>query len=216
MTAYLIVYGKDPSDRFAVYTFPTRTAALAANLTPTVPVDGYGRPKDGGEERPGVGGCSYVVEREEDAPWALPMLAAIYNAATGETVKRFADRPTGVKRLLAALPRVAQEPPVAVVPPSFTSPTPEVIPASSATPTPEGKMENSETTTKQRGRRPEVNYPTDAIIHVLKDNPAREGSKRAARFGHFKEGITVQQFLDDGGLARDIKKCVANGFISVG
>lgn len=98
MTAYLIVYGADPTDRFAAYSYPTRAAAQraslpASGLVPRVPADGH------------AGGCAYVVESETDAPGAgaRGLLPALYNALTNSKVERFANRDAGAKRLLAAL-----------------------------------------------------------------------------------------------------------------
>jgi hypothetical protein len=113
MTTYLIVYGLNPADRFAAYKFANRQDAITARLTPTVPVDGYGRyqPDRPAEDvRPGIGGCAYVIEKDEDVPFALPRLAEVFNALTGQSIARFRDKPTGLKRLFAALAERAVEP----------------------------------------------------------------------------------------------------------
>lgn len=99
MTAYLIVYGADPTDRFAAYSYPTRAAAQRASLpgsrlVPRVP--------------PGAaaGGCAYVVETEADVAFGGNLLIGVVNgltAARGVVVKKFETRGVGVRRLLAAL-----------------------------------------------------------------------------------------------------------------
>jgi hypothetical protein len=99
MTAYLIAYGIDPSDRLAATQFPDRAAALAA-ARPGSPYH-VGVPT--GHH---AGGCSYVVETEEDAR-ALGPLLAVFNGLTNSGVKKFADRKVGAKRLMAVLPVVA-------------------------------------------------------------------------------------------------------------
>lgn len=99
MTAYLIVYGADPADRLAAYSFSTRVAARAASLSglvPRVPVDGP------------AGGCAYVVETAEDVTFGGRLLVTVFNHLAGGSVQRFKDRPAGVKRLLDLLPKVAQ------------------------------------------------------------------------------------------------------------
>ena len=84
MVAYLVVYGRDPTDRFAVHRFPDRGSALAARLTPSVPVDGYGRYDESRTAHVGVGGCAYVIETEEDAEKIGQNLRiAIYRELTG-------------------------------------------------------------------------------------------------------------------------------------
>ncbi len=101
MTAYLIVYGATPSDRFAAYSFETREAARLAstpsgNLTPRVPPDGS------------AGGCAYVIEREEDVTFSGRLLVDVFNALTESGVKKFESRAAGVKRLVACLPVAAR------------------------------------------------------------------------------------------------------------
>ncbi len=101
MTAYLIVYGATPSDRFAAYSFETRAAARLAstpsgNLTPRVPPDGP------------AGGCAYVIEREEDVTFNGKLLVDVFNALTESGVKKFESRAAGVKRLVACLPIAAR------------------------------------------------------------------------------------------------------------
>jgi hypothetical protein len=108
MAAYLIVYGRDPSDRLAAYSFPDRRAAAAAHLAPSVPVDGYGRFDPTREPKPGVGGCSYIVEIEADfAPFQGKRLVDVYNGLAATTVTRFETRAIGIRRLMELLPRVA-------------------------------------------------------------------------------------------------------------
>jgi len=98
MTAYLIVYGKDHTDRLAAYSFPTRASAReasATSLVPRVPSTGP------------AGGCAYLVESEEDIVRSplFHRLVAIYNglAPADSHVSRFESRTVGVKRLLALL-----------------------------------------------------------------------------------------------------------------
>lgn len=105
MTAYLIVFGLNPTDRFAAYSFPDRPAARiaslpASGLVPRVPPDGV------------AGGHAYLVETEEDivrSPLANQLIA-IYNtlAGTGVHVNRFESRSVGVRRLLELLASTAR------------------------------------------------------------------------------------------------------------
>lgn len=109
MTAYVIVYGIDPTDRFAAHAFPTREVARLAEktLVPPVPVDGYGRHAPDREARPGVGGCGYIIEKEEDITFGGFHLVSVYNALTEGTVKKFESRTVGLKRLMCALSKLA-------------------------------------------------------------------------------------------------------------
>ena len=107
MTAYLIVFGADPTDRFAAYSFPDRASARlaslpASGLVPRVPPGGP------------AGGHAYLVENEEDvvrSPLAN-QLVVIYNsiAPQGALVRRFESRAVGARRLLALLATVPQPP----------------------------------------------------------------------------------------------------------
>lgn len=106
MTAYLIVYGQDPTDRLAAYSFPDRIAARLAstpsggNLTPGVPPGSY------------AGGCAYVVEKEADVTFSGQLLIDVFNGLTDSGVKKFESRAVGVKRLMSVLPQVAAPAPV--------------------------------------------------------------------------------------------------------
>lgn len=198
-TAYLIVYGADPTDRFAAYKFNSRQDALKARLTPSVPVDGFGRPKPDGEVRPGVGGCSYVVEKEEDVPWALPMMVAVYNALTGEAVKRFADRPSGVKRVFGALAAKAVDAP-------FTS-----SPEGAISQSPQNQVEGK----KMKGRAPAIADDTKIKV-VSENNPKRAGSKAATYWPSYKDGATVAELVAAGVPRGDINYNLEKGYIQVG
>lgn len=101
MTAYLIVYGKDPSDRFAAYQYPSRTAAREASLKLV--------PNSTDAEHGNGGGCAYVIERAEDVTLSGIVLVAVYNALTNANLKKFETRQIGVERLLKHLPEFAQK-----------------------------------------------------------------------------------------------------------
>ena len=68
MTAYLLVYGANPSDRFAVHRYETRREAWAAGTTALVPrVPPEGR----------AGGHAYVIENAEDVTFGPDLLRAV-------------------------------------------------------------------------------------------------------------------------------------------
>ena len=99
MTAYLVAYGADPKDRLTCRAFPTREAALTAStnakIVPGVPEGSH------------AGGCAYVIENEKDVTLSGSLLVDVYNVMTNGSLKKFSDRETGVKRLMAVLPTYA-------------------------------------------------------------------------------------------------------------
>jgi hypothetical protein len=105
MTAYLISYGADPSDRLRAFQFPSRKAAIAAQSDPAcyASVGPHSH----------AGGCTYVIESEEDVTFTGKLLVDVFNGLTYSGLKKFESRATGVKRLLAVLPTVAQPAPAA-------------------------------------------------------------------------------------------------------
>lgn len=172
-TAYLIVYGADPSDRLAAYKFTSRAAAHAASLTDLVP-----------RVPPGAaaGGCAYVVENPADVTFGGALLLAVYNGLSGKPpVGRFADRAAGVKRLMCLLETAAQDGPE----PQQTEEKKTVAKSES----------NGDAT---RGRATKYK-PTDTIKVLVDANPRREGSKANARFALYRDGMTVEEFLAAGG-----------------
>ena len=197
MTAYLIVYGLDPTDRFATYLFPTREAARLAekSLVPSVPVDGYGRHAPSREARPGVGGCGYLIEKEEDVVFSGNHLVSIYNALTGGAVKKFESRAVGVKRLMATLAEKA---------------TPGPQPAEPAITNEEKKMSD---TPKRRGK--PASIAQDAVITHVAENPKRAGSSAHTRFSLYQVGMTVAEYEAAGGAPGDVRDDEKRGHIKV-
>ena len=56
----------------------------------------------------------------------------------------------------------------------------------------------------------------DAVITILvRDNPKRLGSAARRRFGRYRTGMTVEEFLEAGGLPGDIHYDIGHGFIGV-
>ena len=56
----------------------------------------------------------------------------------------------------------------------------------------------------------------DAVITVLvTENPRRPSSQAHRRFDRYKTGMTVEKFLDAGGLLTDIHYDIGHGFIAV-
>ena len=103
MTAYLIVFGKDHTDRLAAYSFPDRASARVASLSalvPRVPPDGP------------AGGHAYLVETEEDIIRSplFGQLVTFYNELSPAPINRFESRTIGVRRLLALLAAQARPP----------------------------------------------------------------------------------------------------------
>ncbi|HXJ64997.1 MAG TPA: hypothetical protein VNN79_14675 [Actinomycetota bacterium] len=174
MTAYLIVHGKDHTDRLAAHAFPDRAAANAGSLpasglVPRVPPAGP------------AGGCAYLVETVEDvvrSPLA-GRLVAIYNglARGAQHVNRFESRAVGAQRLLALLKAIAQPPPVAT----------------------EKKMPDIETNGR-RGRKPK--YQPDQIIEVLANDrqlkPGKKNTMHLAQLLALPNPITVRAALEAG------------------
>lgn len=103
MTAYLIVWGESPADRFAAYAYGTRAEAQEASLrlVPQLSDDQRERlrPRFGA----GAGGVSAVVERAGDVTFGYRLLCEVLNALTGNAVAKLENRATGIKRLFAAL-----------------------------------------------------------------------------------------------------------------
>ncbi len=56
----------------------------------------------------------------------------------------------------------------------------------------------------------------EAIIIVLaQENPKQPGSRARNRFGLYKNGMTVQEFLNAGGLIADIYFDISRAYIAV-
>jgi hypothetical protein len=194
MTAYLIAYGQDPSDRFAAYSFPDRiTARLAslpvgAALTPGVPPGSH------------AGGCAYVIETEADVTFSGQLLVDVFNALTESGVKKFESRAIGMKRLMAVLATTARDG-SALIPAAEVSAV--VIP-----PTKENKVSDT------NGRAPK--HPTTSIINLLADkNPKRDGSAAHGRFAAYQTGMTVEAALAAGVTRGDLAYDAKHGYIEV-
>jgi len=66
----------------------------------------------------------------------------------------------------------------------------------------------------KRGRA--AKYPDEAKITLLaKENPKREGSASHKRFGLYKTGMTVGEFISKGGTLADVAWDARKNFISV-
>lgn len=77
-----------------------------------------------------------------------------------------------------------------------------------------GKASTKAAQPAKGGRKPL--HPDDAIIRVLvKDNPKRPGSRAAADFARYRDGMTVKEFLQAGGSRAGLKWDSAHGFIRV-
>lgn len=190
MTAYLIVYGATPADRLAAYSFPTRQAAWAASTSPLVP--GVG-------EHAHAGGCAYVIETASDAPFNGRALVEVFNGLTGLSVARFADRMSGVKRLMAALPEVAKP----------VEPQPEEKKTVS-------EHEKEIAPTKRRGRAPgNAPFAETDTISLLSENPKKPGSKTFERFAKLQDGMTVAEARALGFSTHDLVWDSDHKFISI-
>jgi hypothetical protein len=185
MTAYLIVYGRDPQDRLAAYACQDRNAARYASLStlvPRVPPDGP------------AGGCAYIIETESDVTFSGRLLLDVYNGLAGDNghVNRFESRTTGVQRLLALLPTIS-------------SPTTEVSAMST--------HEANGAVADRRGRK--MKYVSQgAVIHVVQPNPYRAGTKRHSAFALYRDGMTAQEFLAAGGKTYDLNRAIKDGLIT--
>lgn len=70
--------------------------------------------------------------------------------------------------------------------------------------------------TQQKPKKPRPVLRDDRVIRVLVEtNPKRPGSKSHARFGLYEDGMTVQQFVQAGGTAADVKWDAERGYIRV-
>lgn len=196
MTAYLIVYGRDLNDRFAVHRFETRAQALAAkDLVPAVPVDGYGKFDPEREARPGVGGGWWLIESEEDAfKLAGPTQVGIYRALTGDGPTRFESRSVGARRLIEALEAKA--------------------PHVHQTESKEEKAMAEENAT--RGRRPRFT-PDQRIEVLVTENPKKPGKKNHERFAALMSlrNPTVKDAVEAGVSLGDLAYDQEHGFIRI-
>lgn len=193
-TTYLIVYGRDPSDRLAAYSFPTRAAAWEASTSPTF--------VRGTPDRPHMGGSSYVIEGEQDVTFGGGLLTAVFNGLTNSGIKKFESRTVGIKRLLSVLPQVAQ---TAITQPKEESEM-------------EGQTETAnsgaEPAAARRGRASSVNQ--NATVHMIAEsNPKRAGSAAYTRYALYQEGMTVAAFLAAGGEISDIHNDTKKGFVTL-
>jgi hypothetical protein len=196
MTAYLIVFGVDLTDRFAAYSFPdrstARTASLpAAGLVPSVPPNSVTG-----------GGHAYLVETEEDIVRSpmVGQLVAFYNriAPAGRQVRRFESRVVGVQRLLALLATQARLPVGAASPP-----------------TEKEQVMSSENGTGRRGRRPSLN-DSDVITIVAAANPKRAGSSIHSKWERLVSGqTTVAQAHEIGFSNHDLVWDRDKGFLTI-
>lgn len=78
--------------------------------------------------------------------------------------------------------------------------------------------EVTETKSRKRGKK-EVNFddPFFKMVITLNrlENPKRAGSKSAARFDLYKNGMTIGEFIKAGGTRGDVNWDVAHNHISV-
>ena len=56
---------------------------------------------------------------------------------------------------------------------------------------------------------------TATIIVLAQENPKQPGSRARNRFDLYKTGMTVQEFLDSGGLTADIYYDISRAYIAV-
>lgn len=204
MTAYLIVYGRDPFDRFATYSYPTRAEAREASLrlVPSFPEDRRG------------GGCAYVIERAEDVTFGIERLPQVYQALTGAPAPAWTTRAEGVDALLAALN-------------THTS----TFASAQGDPTEEHEMNDSMVLDREAEAEAEVidqrsedsprakgrlkHFRPDDIVVVIGQNPYREGTIRYQQFAKYRTGMTVADFLSEGGHTYDLKRARDSGHIKV-
>ena len=57
--------------------------------------------------------------------------------------------------------------------------------------------------------------PNAIITKLVQGNPKEPGSRARRRFGFYRSGMTVQEFLDSGGLIGDIYWDLSRAFIVV-
>ena len=125
-------------------------------------------------------------------------LTQIFNEISGkDPVGRFRDKATGlvaVREALAKREIVPTDDKGDAEPPQAKSPEPETMP---------------------HGREFRPPYEPDDVIYVMvAENPKRPGSTSAARFGKYRDGMTVKEALD-AGLKRDLAWDWEHRFISV-
>lgn len=184
MTAYLIVYGKDPSDRLALHIFPTRMLAWMAqrNLVPGVP-PGYH-----------AGGCSYVIDNEQDITFSGRQLVDIYNglASSDKCIDGFVSRDVGVQRLMALLVEKSLEIADSVVVESSDGQRAEQPRRNRVARSARAETETADETTATTGRTRQRRTPAET------PTLPREGSKLAQLLALVKrpEGATMQEMLN--------------------
>ena len=95
MTAYLIVYGADTSDRFAAYAFPKRAdawkASTSSRVVPGVPAGSH------------AGGHAYVIETAQDVTFSGRLLVEVYKELTGANYNSKLNREERVLLLMDGL-----------------------------------------------------------------------------------------------------------------
>jgi hypothetical protein len=148
------------------------------------------------------GSSVYLVEREEDVAMSGPALVAIYNALAKSKIGRFESRTIGIRRLLGVLPQVAQEFPQA------TNQTKENTKMSDV-----ANVTETETSTKS-ARQPKIR--DDQKIYVLAEkNPKRVGSKAYDYFEAYQDGMTVEEYLANGGDRGNLNWDSTHGIVRV-
>lgn len=145
---------------------------------------------------------------------SVKTLADLYNLLAETPVKKFADRPTAIKRLNALLEKHAYEvfevdgeydvrPIEAPVDIHAAS---NALIAGAVANNPELAAIVKAPVQKNKGgkRGPAPEFADDMIINVLVANPKRANTASWDRFAMYKDGMTVGDFLAAGGRRADL------------
>lgn len=174
MTAYLINPAEEGQVRTVAFKYSDRAAAQMAMTS-----------------------NQYLVETEADVIWTGQTLVDFFNAVSNSSLKKFESRMVGVRRLLAVLPQVAQEP------------KQELTKMETQTNVAEGDKEK-----KVRGRASK--FKPEMVITVLVEaNPKRADTASHKRFSYYENGMTIKAFIDAGGELADIANDTSKKYISV-
>lgn len=88
--------------------------------------------------------------------------------------------------------------------------------AGAPAPTEPGKEATAPAAPKEPKVRASKDFPRDKKITLISEkNPKREGSKSHKRFALYKNGMTVGEFVDAGGLFADLAWDSERGFVSI-
>lgn len=148
------------------------------------------------EEIPQLDGWWAEVLASNKRGEAVPEFPDVVVEAEAKTAKKEAEEPT-----VAEDKPEAAEPAVNYEEDMSTSTRKATKGGKSSTRKPSTKARS---TTARKGTKSEIDRAAKITL-LAKDNPKRKNSGAAKRFGYYKTGMTVEQFLEKGGTLGDVK-----------